>query len=77
MKILYVKINDFGVHIDSQIDFTKFSSALIVGMNNNNPDSSNGSGKTTLVRAIGWCWFEKVRETTKKIRQAEADKIYN
>lgn len=61
MKLLYLRLTNFASHIDSYIDFTKFNSALIIGMNNNNPDSSNGSGKTSIVKSVGWCWYEKLK----------------
>ena len=59
MKLNYLKIQNFASHIDSYVDLTKFSSALVIGVMNNNDQSSNGAGKSSLVGAIRWCLFEK------------------
>jgi len=59
MKLNYLKIQNFASHIDSYVDLTKFSSALVIGVINNNDQSSNGAGKSSLVGAIRWCLFEK------------------
>lgn len=57
----YLKLQNFVSHEDSYIDFSTFNSALIVGMNNNNPNSSNGAGKSSIIDAVDWCLFEKSR----------------
>ena len=55
----YLNIRNFASHEDSYVDFTLFDAALIIGMNNDNPDSSNGAGKSSIIEAIDWCLFEK------------------
>lgn len=45
MEPLKIKIKNFYAMNDGEIDFTKFSSALILGQYENNPLKSNGSGK--------------------------------
>lgn len=55
----YLSMKNFASHEDSYIDFTIFDAALIIGMNNDNPDSSNGAGKSSIIEAIDWCLFEK------------------
>jgi DNA repair exonuclease SbcCD ATPase subunit len=42
---------------NAYIDFTQFSSALIVGKKEHNDDVSNGVGKTTMFKAIEYCLF--------------------
>jgi exonuclease SbcC len=50
-------IEDFLIHRLSDIDFTLFSSALIVAVDKNNPNESNGVGKTSILRAIDYALF--------------------
>jgi DNA repair exonuclease SbcCD ATPase subunit len=49
-KQLYIE--NFSCHEKSVIDFTQFSSALIVGKIENSDLYSNGVGKTTIFKAI-------------------------
>jgi DNA repair exonuclease SbcCD ATPase subunit len=62
MKPIYLSITDFISHKHSEIDFTKFNSALIIGKVNNNDLISNGVGKTSVFRAIEFCIFNQVRD---------------
>jgi exonuclease SbcC len=54
-KQLYIE--DFYCHEKSVIDFTQFSSALIVGKIENSDLYSNGVGKTTIFKAIEYALF--------------------
>lgn len=57
MKPLKLTIEDFLSHRHTEIDYTQFSSALIVGKNKNNPRESNGVGKTSIPKAIEYVLF--------------------
>lgn len=59
MKLLKLSIENFMCHEKSHIDFTEFSSALIVGKIENNDLYSNGVGKTTIFKAIEYCLFNQ------------------
>lgn len=59
-----LKIKDFMSHKDSFIDFSLFSSCLIMAVNKNDSQISNGIGKTTIFRAITYVLFDEY-ETTK------------
>jgi exonuclease SbcC len=56
-----IEIKNFFSHKDSQIDFTQFDSALLIGNVDGNYDTSNGSGKSTIFEAILWSLFNKSR----------------
>lgn len=56
---LKLKLYDFLSHDNSEIDFTRFKSALILGSYDGSLERSNGSGKSSIVRAISWALFEK------------------
>jgi len=64
MLPISLKIKDFMSHQDSFIDFTLFSSCLIMAVNKNDEQISNGIGKTTIFRAITYVLFDEY-ETTK------------
>jgi len=63
---VYLLLEDFMSHAHSELDFTQFDMALIIGMENDDPDSSNGIGKTALFDAIRWVLYGKHRFRTKK-----------
>lgn len=63
---LYLLLENFMSHARSELDFTQFDMALIVGMENDDPDSSNGIGKTALFDAIRWALYGKCRFRVKK-----------
>jgi DNA repair exonuclease SbcCD ATPase subunit len=63
---LYLLLENFMSHARSELDFTQFDMALIIGMENDDPDSSNGIGKTALFDAIRWALYGKHRFRTKK-----------
>jgi exonuclease SbcC len=60
-------------HACSEIDFTQFDMALIVGEEDGDPDVSNGTGKTAILDAILWviygkCRFSSVKKVIKRDR---------
>lgn len=61
MNPLHLEIRNFFSHKESELDFTKFHSALIIGNIDGNLDYSNGSGKSAIFSAILWCLFNKSR----------------
>lgn len=50
-------IENFGIHRFSDLDFTKFNSALIIGKSKSNLEESNATGKSTIFRAIRFVLF--------------------
>src|SRR6185295_8906783 len=63
MEPLRLYVKDFYAIADGEIDFTKFSSALILGYYENNPLMSNGAGKSSVFEAISWVIFNETRQT--------------
>lgn len=59
---IYLYIENFFSHERSEIDFSSFSSALVVGKVDNNDLMSNGVGKTSVFRAIEYALFNQVRD---------------
>jgi DNA repair exonuclease SbcCD ATPase subunit len=57
MKLNYILIENFMSHEKTEIDFTKFNSALIIARDKNDIRTSNAVGKTTLFFAISYCLF--------------------
>lgn len=55
-----LEMENFYSHSQSKIDFN-FSSALIIGENDDDQDKSNGSGKSSIFEAIGWALFNESR----------------
>ncbi len=53
----YILIEDFMSHRRTEIDCTKFDSALIVGQDKSNPRESNGVGKSVIYHAIKYALF--------------------
>jgi DNA repair exonuclease SbcCD ATPase subunit len=62
----YLLLENFMSHIRSEVDFTSFSSALIVGEEDGNLDISNGIGKTALFSGIAWVLYNKSRFSSVK-----------
>jgi exonuclease SbcC len=63
MEPLRLYVKDFYAIAEGEIDFTKFSSALILGYYENNPLMSNGAGKSSMFEAISWVIFNETRQT--------------
>jgi DNA repair exonuclease SbcCD ATPase subunit len=63
---IYLLLENFMSHARSELDFTLFDMALIVGMENDDPDASNGIGKTALFDAVRWVLYGKCRFRTRK-----------
>lgn len=59
MKPLRLYIKDFMCYDTAYIDFTQFSSALVVGKMESNDEESNGAGKTTLFKSIEYVLFNQ------------------
>jgi DNA repair exonuclease SbcCD ATPase subunit len=55
-------MQNFFSHKDSEIDFSEFSSALLIGNTEGDYSKSNGSGKSSIFEAILWCLFNKSRQ---------------
>src|ERR1700674_4480903 len=53
-------MENFFCYTKSEIDFTEFSSAVIVGKINGNEKYSNGAGKSTIFAAIKYALFNEV-----------------
>lgn len=56
-----LKMKNFFSHKDSEIDFSMFSSALLIGNTEGDYSKSNGSGKSAVFEAVLWCLFNKSR----------------
>ena len=56
-----LKIKNFFSHKDSEVDFSEFNSALLIGNTEGDYSKSNGSGKSAIFEAILWCLFNKSR----------------
>lgn len=63
MKLIRLYLENFICYEISEIDFTTFSSALIVGKINGNDIYSNGTGKSSIFKAIEYVLFNQARET--------------
>lgn len=61
MTPLYLKLENFFSHKESEIDFSEFNSALLIGNVEGNYDVSNGSGKSAIFEGLLWCLFNKSR----------------
>jgi exonuclease SbcC len=59
-------MENFISHSKSEIDFSKFDVALVVGMVDNNVGASNGVGKTSIFEAIRYSLYNKTRFGTKE-----------
>lgn len=67
MRPLRLYIENFMCYDKSYVDFTQFSSALIVGKMENNDNYSNGVGKSTIFRAIEYVLFNQADVNLEKI----------
>ena len=57
-----LRLKNFFSHKDSEIDFSTFNSALLIGNTEGDYSKSNGSGKSTIFESILWCLFNKSRQ---------------
>ncbi len=64
MEILHLLIEDFCAFSKTEIDFTSFNSALIIGKKRNNEMYSNGAGKSTIFSAIKYVLFNEIDFST-------------
>ena len=67
MNLIRLYIENFMCHESSYIDFSQFSSALIIGKVENNELHSNGVGKTTIFKAIEYALFNQADVNLEKI----------
>jgi DNA repair exonuclease SbcCD ATPase subunit len=68
-------LHNFLSHDRSEIDFSKFNTALILGSYNGDFDRSNGSGKSSILHSIRWVLFDKI-DHRKKDSVVKRDKKY-
>ncbi len=73
MKLSRLFIQDFMCHESSYVDFSQFSSALIVGKVDNNDSFSNGVGKSTIFKAIEYVLFNQADVNLEKIIRDDAN----
>src|SRR5208282_4216108 len=59
MNPLRLYIDGFMCYDWAYVDFTQFSSALVVGKIESNDADSNGAGKTTIFKAIEYVLFNQ------------------
>jgi len=72
MKPLRLYIKDFMCYDWVYIDFTQFSSALLVGKTEGNDAEANGVGKTTIFKSIEYVLFNQSNFNLEKIIRDEA-----
>lgn len=82
MKPLYLYIENFQCHEKSEIDFSSFASALIVGKVGGNELIANGVGKSSIFKAIEYSLFNQVRDpllskdvVLEKLIREDTDKV--
>jgi len=56
-----LSLENFFSHKNSEIDFSLFNSALLIGNTEGDYTKSNGSGKSAIFESILWCLFNKSR----------------
>ena len=56
-----LSLENFFSHKNSEVDFSLFSSALLIGNTEGDYTKSNGSGKSAIFESILWCLFNKSR----------------
>jgi exonuclease SbcD len=73
MKPIRLYIKDFMCYDWAFIDFTQFSSALIVGKTEGNDEEANGVGKTTIFKAIEYVLFNQSNFNLERIIRDDAN----
>jgi len=73
MRPLRLYIENFVCYEHGFIDFTEFSSALIVGKKENNDMYSNGVGKSTIFNAIEYVLFNESNVPLEKLIRDDTD----
>jgi exonuclease SbcC len=58
---MFLKLENFFSHKESEIDFSLFNSALLLGSTDGDYFRSNGSGKSAIMESILWCLYNKSR----------------
>lgn len=56
-----LSLDNFFSHKNSEVDFSLFNSALLIGNTEGDYTKSNGSGKSAIFESILWCLFNKSR----------------
>jgi len=56
-----LSMENFFSHKNSELDFSEFNSALLIGNTEGDYTKSNGSGKSAIFESILWCLFNKSR----------------
>lgn len=76
MKPIYLHLENFQCHKNSEIELSNVTSALIIGQVNGNDLHSNGVGKSTIFKAIEFCLFNECSKGLKleKLINDEANK---
>lgn len=64
MLPIKLRLKNFFSHKNSEVDFSQFNSALLIGNVEGDYGVSNGSGKSAIFEAILWCLFNKSRAAT-------------
>lgn len=72
MKPLRLYLKDFMCYDWAYIDFTQFSSALLVGKTEGNDAEANGVGKTTIFKSIEYVLFNQSNFNLEKIIRDDA-----
>lgn len=72
MKPIRLYIKDFMCYDRAYIDFTQFSSALVVAKVENNDEESNGAGKTTIFKSIEYVLFNQSNFNLERIIRDDA-----
>lgn len=62
MKPLYLHIQNFNTHRDTEIDFTRLGSPLLIKGVNKDVNESNGAGKSSIFNAIYVALFERTSD---------------
>lgn len=72
MNPIRLIINDFLCHGRSEIDFSQFNSALIIGKYLGNDSYSNGVGKSTIFKSLEYVLFNQSDSNLEKVVRDDA-----